>query len=164
MFACIYGRSVSAAASVEANDMAQPVLVELAFTFSPLVEQTTADTVVLDIAGRDLMFGLPEASGELVGDSDLTSAHNLAMEIAHRARQLNLRVNVSVAANPDAAIHVARSFKGPTIVKADEELLHLETLSIKKLDYSLAGVDAHHADEIQETFALWGVRTCGDLA
>jgi protein ImuB len=164
MFACIYGRSVPVAASADANDMAQPVLVELAFTFSPLLEQTTADTVVLDIAGRDLMFGLPEAAGELAGDSDLASAHNLAMEIARRARQLNLRVNVSAAANPDAAIHVARSFKGPTIVKAGDELFHLGPLSLKKLDYSLAGIDPHRAEEIQETFALWGVRTFSDLA
>ena len=164
MFACIYGRSVSEAVTPPAVNDPHPVLVDLAFTFSPLVEQTTADTVVLDISGRDLLFGLPESAAELAGDAEISSAHNLAMEIARRARQLNLRVNVSVAANPDAAIHVARSFKGPTIVKADEELLHLGTLSIKKLDYSLAGVDAHRADEIQETFALWGVRTCGDLA
>jgi protein ImuB len=160
MFACIFSRSVSAAT----ENQAQPVLVDLAFTFSPLVEQTTVDTVVLDIAGRDLMFGLPETATELAGDAEIYSAHNLAMEIARRARQLNLEANVSVAANPDAAIHVARSFKTTTIVKTGEELSHLGTLSLKKLDYSLAGIDAHRAAEIGETFALWGVRTFDDLA
>ena len=160
MFACIFSRSVSAAT----ENQAQPVLVNLAFTFSPLVEQTTVDTVVLDVAGRDLMFGLPETATELAGDAEIYSAHNLAMEIARRARQFNLEANVSVAANPDAAIHLARSFKATTIVKTGEELAHLGKLSLKKLDYSLAGIDAHRAAEIGETFALWGVRTFDDLA
>lgn len=160
MFACIFSRSVSAISP----DNAQPVLVELAFTFSPLVEQTSADTVVLDIAGRDLMFGLPATANELAGDAGIYSAHNLAIEIVRRAHQLNLKVSVSVAANPDAAIHLARSCKVTTIVKAGDELQHLGNLSLKKLDYSLAGVDVHRTAEIGETFALWGVRTFSDLA
>ena len=45
MFACIHSCSVSGAGASEA-------LVELAFTFSPLVELTRADTVVFDIAGE----------------------------------------------------------------------------------------------------------------
>lgn len=158
MFACIFSRSVSATSAD-----AQPVLVDLAFTFSPLVEQKTADTVVLDIAGRDLMFGMPAAATE-AADAGISSAHNLAIEIVRCARQLNLKVNVSVAANPDAAIHAARSFKVTTIIKAGDELSHLGTLSLKQLDYSLAEVDAHRTVEIGETFALWGVRTFGDLA
>src|SRR5207253_6333476 len=81
-----------------------------------------------------------------------------------RARQLNLNVNVSVAANPDVAIHAARSFKGITIIDLGNELLHLGSLSIKRLDSSLAGIESEKAKEIHETFALWGVRTFGDLA
>jgi len=164
MFACIYGRRVSKAVTPPADNDVPPVLVELAFTFSPLVEQTTTDTVVLDISGQDLMFGLPAAAAFTEAEAELRSAHNLAAEIARRARQLNLKVNVSVAVNPDTALHVARSFQGPTIVKSGDELLHLGTLSLKKIDYSLAGIDDHRADEIRETFALWGVRTFSDLA
>ena len=64
MFACIYGSSVSESAFVEAPANAVPPLVELAFTFSPLVEQATPDTVVLDISGQDLLFGSPSLSAE----------------------------------------------------------------------------------------------------
>jgi protein ImuB len=162
MFACIFCRGVSKAGPV--TDEPQTVLADLAFTFSPLVEQTTADTVVLDIAGQDLMFGSPSIAVEETIDAESNSARNLAIEILRRACQLNLKVNVAVAANPDAALHLARAFKGPTIVKAGEELAHLEALSLKKLDCSLAGIDAHRAGEIRETFALWGVRTFGDFA
>ena len=38
---------------------AAALLVDLAFTFSPLVEQTGMDTVVLDVAGQELLFGSP---------------------------------------------------------------------------------------------------------
>src|SRR5205085_10352456 len=34
----------------------------------------------------------------------------------------------------------------------------------KSLDYSLAAVEERRAEEFHETFALWGVRTFGDLA
>lgn len=162
MFACIFGRSVSKTPATAEEP--PTILADLAFTFSPLVEQTTADTVVLDIAGQDLMFGSPSLAVKEIIDAEINSARNLAIEIGRRARQLNLKVNVSVAANPDAALHLARALKGPTIVKAGAELAHLEALSLTKLDYSLAGIDAHRAGEIRETFALWGVRTFGDLA
>ena len=134
-------------------------LVDLAFTFSPLVEQTSADTVVLDVAGQDLLFG---QTVRIAGGDNTTN--NLAKEIFRRAQQLNLQVNVSIAANPDAAIHAARSCKGITIVYPCDQLSPLRTLSIKILDYSLAGVDAKRVEEFQQTFALWGVRTFGDLA
>src|SRR5438105_4581488 len=109
MFACIHSRSVSEASSE--SGAIDSALVDLAFTFSPLVEQTSANTVVLDVAGQDLLFG------ETVITSDSDNATNkVAQEIFRRARQLNLNVNVSLAANPDVAIHAARSFKGITII------------------------------------------------
>jgi protein ImuB len=139
----------------------QSPLVALAFTFSPLVEQTRVNTVVLDISGQDLLFEAPRA---IATDSDLGSARNVANGIARRAAQLGIEVNVSVTADPDAAIHAARSFKGVTVIGRGEELLHLGSLSIRQLDHSLAGVEEKRAEEIQETFALWGIRTFQDLA
>jgi len=165
MFACIYGRIVSkaAAASSEKEDGFSP-LVDLAFTFSPLVEQTTADTVVFDISGQDLLFGTPTnfVTHKLKAPDD--SIRHVASEIVRRATNLNLKINVAVAANPDAVIHAARCFRGTTIIDGGDELLHLAPLSIGNLDYSLARVEAERGEEIQETFALWGVRTFGDLA
>jgi len=161
MFACIHGRTISKLTSED--DAVRSSLVDLAFTFSPLVEQTTADTVVLDVSGRELLFG--SASFQSVAnDAELDSAHNVANKIARRATELNLKGDVSVAANPDVAIHAARSFKGVSVIAVGEELLQLGALSIRKLDCSLVGIEADRAEEIQETLALWGIRTFGDLA
>ena len=162
MFACIYYRSVSGSPSSLRADTENPsTLVELAFTFSPLIEQTTADTVVLGISGQDLLFG---GDSREVSAAELITARNMANEILRRAKDLELEINVAVAANPDAAIHAARSFKQTTIIRPNEELAVLGNLSIKTIDYSLAGIDAKRVGEIQETFALWGIRTFGDLA
>ena len=158
MFACIHGLSVSESAA-DSGAMVL-TLVELAFTFSPLVEQTSADTVVLDVEGQDLLFG--EMAGPPNDESNVMS--NIANAIVQRAKHLHLTVNVAMAANADAAIHAARSFKGITIIDMGDELLHLQTLSIRKLDYSLAAVEEKRAEEFHQTFVLWGVRTFGDLA
>ncbi|HEX7722597.1 MAG TPA: hypothetical protein VF397_10590 [Pyrinomonadaceae bacterium] len=158
MFACIHGRSVSESAA-DSGAMVL-TLVELAFTFSPLVEQTSADTIVLDVEGQDLLFA--EMAVPPNDESNVMS--NIANAIVQRANHLHLTVNVAMAANADAAIHAARSFKGVTIINAGDELLHLGTLSIKSLDYSLAAVEEKRAEKFHETFALWGVRTFGDLA
>jgi len=162
MFACIQGRGVSKLPVQNGSDSSS--LVDLAFTFSPLVEQTTADTVVFDIAGQDLLFGEAGTSETDVSPDAMASAKNLANEIVRRAQELNLAINVSVAANPDTSIHAARSFQGTTIINIGDEGLRLGTLSIQQIDFSLAGIDAQRAEEIQETFSLWGVRTFGDLA
>src|SRR5215471_14245034 len=100
MFACIHGRSVS---KTPGGDELSPALTDLAFTFSPLVEQTTADTIVFDIAGQDLLFG-----GMTATDSAPDVLANIAKAITQRARQLKVTVKVAIAANPDAAIHAAR--------------------------------------------------------
>jgi protein ImuB len=50
------------------------------------------------------------------------------------------------------------------LIPPGEELSQLGSLSIKKLDCSLAAVDEKRAAELQETFALWGIRTFADLA
>jgi protein ImuB len=153
MFACIHSRSVSDDSATSA------ALVELAFTFSPLVEQTSPDTVVFDVAGQDLLFGQVASAHE---PADLLS--RLANAIAQRARQAKVKADMAIAANPDAAIHAARLLPSMTIINAGDELRHLGALSIKLLDYSLAAVGRDDAAEIHETLALWGVRTFRDLA
>lgn len=161
MFACIYRRSVSklpAEGSAEGSS-----LIDLAFTFSPLVEQTTADTVVLDISGQDLLFGPSPPFTEGKG-REMDAATRLADEIVRRAQKLNLAVQVAIAANPDVTIHAARSFKGTTVIEPGDELARLGMLSIKDLDCSLSKIDAHQAEEIQDTLALWGIRTFDELA
>ncbi|HKO61838.1 MAG TPA: hypothetical protein VJV03_11815 [Pyrinomonadaceae bacterium] len=154
MFACIYSRTGKS----PENIVKTSVLTDLAFSFSPLIEQTSDDTVVLDVSGQDLLFGYAQiVQTEAV-------LRNIADEIAQRAMRSNLKINVALAANPDTAIHAARSFKGITVIPVNEEDLRLQALSIKRLDYSLAQIDARRAEEIEETFTLWGIRTFGDLA
>ena len=155
MFACIYGRAFP-----ERGRDAVTLLIDLAFTFSPLVEQTGTDTFVLDVDGQELLFGPPLSSGVRETDWGL----NIANEITRRATLSDLKVHVSIAANPDVAIHAARSFKGITVIPAGEELMELGSLPLKMLDYSLAGIDQKKAEEIRDTLGLWGVRTFGDFA
>jgi protein ImuB len=161
MFVCIYGRGVSGARDSAGDNGENSILVDLAFTFSPLVEQTTNDTVVLDVSGQDLLFG---GASEFSVSAEVESAVNLANEVFSRSKHLLLKTNVAVATNPDAAIHAARSFRGLSLIPPSEELSQLGSLSIKKLDCSLVAVDEKRAEEIQETFALWGIRTFADLA
>src|ERR1041384_831734 len=163
MFACVYGRDVlSASAADQKTPNKFSPLVELAFTFSPLVEETATDTVVFDASGQDLLFGRAQVAHE--PDLKSGSMRNVGNEIVRRASELNLPVNVAMAASPDVAIHAARCLKGLTIIDPGDELSRLGSISIKNLDYSLAQVEPDHAEQIQETFALWGIRTFADLA
>src|SRR6267378_1571545 len=163
MFASIYGRTIPKCEFQ--GDAGQALLIDLAFTFSPLVEHTAVDTVVLDVAGQDLLFGSPANSKPAVADNaEMDSLRPLATEIVRRAAHLGFKVNVSVAANPDAAIHAARSCKGVTVIPAGRESLQLGNLPLKLLDYSLADIEKERVEEIGETLELWGLRTFNDFA
>jgi len=156
MFACIYGQNVPARVS---GTPALPgrgslSLAEFAYTFSPLVEETADDTVVIDVEGCALRFG---------------SAYELADQIARQANSkeaggLACKVNVALAANPDAAIHAAKFCEGVTFTAAGEELTCLGGLPLKALQWSLVGIDEKPATEILETLKLWGVRTFKEFA
>ena len=154
MFACIYRQSVSE--NDRGENVSSESLVDLAFTFSPLVEQTSLDTIVLDIEGCDLMFAAKPGFSEAPG--------NDANAIRQRAAEFGFKVNVAIAANPDAAIHAARNIPEVTMIPAGAELIHLGKLSLKAVDYSLAGIETGRAVELSETLTLWGVRTFDELA
>ena len=104
--------------------------------FSPLIEQTDADTVILDIDGLGHLFG---------------SVHEIAHAMARRAGS---PVNVAVASNPDAAFHAARAFSGISIVPEGDEAKFLASLPVALLA---------PPEEIAETLARWGIRTFHDL-
>ena len=154
MFACIYDQSMFNEGTFSGSS--NESLVDLAFTFSPLVEQTSADTVVVDIEGCELMFGAKPGFNEALCSE--------ANAIRERAAEFGFRVNIAVAANPDVAIHAARNITGVMMIPTGSELIHLGMLSVTELDYSLAGIETDRAEEMRETLALWGVRTFGELA
>jgi protein ImuB len=139
MFACIYSADLKSKA----------VLVNCAYAFSPLVEETADDTVVLDIEGCDLLFGSPR---------------EIAKEIQRHSAGQGLKINVAVAQNPDAAIHAARNFTGITIVDSVKKAKRLGNLPLAALDPSLVHVDADHAAKLLETLELWGIRSFRDFA
>lgn len=157
MFACIHGQSL----------LGKPAsLADFAYAFSPLVEETSTDTVVIDTEGCELLFG---------------SAYELANEIvnsaqkAPRAGGLGCKVNVALAGNPEAAIQAARFFEGITYIAPGEELTALGDLPIEALGPELSPNskvqnpkdDRKQAEEIQGIFAtlrMWGVRTFRDFA
>jgi protein ImuB len=144
MFASIYSQNIPPQVS----------LAEFAYTFSPLVEETAADTVVIDVEGCALRFG---------------SAYELVDQIAKQAKStaaggLGCKVNVALAANPDTAIHAAKFCAGVTFTAPGEELICLGGLPLKALQYSLAGIEEKRAAEILDTLKLWGVRTFKEFA
>ena len=103
MFAAIYGQSIKPGVS----------LAVFAYAFSPAVEETATDTVVIDVEGCELLFG---------------SAYELGKDVIKTASQsppqggLESKVNVAIAGNPDVAIHAARFCKGITFTAPGEEL------------------------------------------
>jgi protein ImuB len=140
MFACIYGQQqlrAEVSGTLAGRSSSTPsapcrwgsraaeaaTLAEFAYAFSPLVEETAPDTVVIDVEGCALLFG---------------SAYELATEIANQAESkgpagLGCKVNVALAANPDAAIHAAKFFQGITFISPGEELATLGDLPIECL-------------------------------
>ena len=140
MFACIHETGESPKSAL---------LLNCAYAFSPQVEQTATDTVVLNIDGLGQLFGSP---------------CDIAQRIACLASELRLTVSVAVAQNPDAAIHAARGFKGITVIPAGEESSFLGNLPLDVLSPSLAGVESERALEIGNTLLLWGIRSFGEFA
>jgi len=125
MFACLHG---------------QGNLTSLAFEFSPTVERSGENTVTLDASGLDRLFGLPQ---------------DVAAALARRAAEIQVKANIALAANPDAAICAARGFRGVSVIPQGDEGKFLGTLPLKVLAPS---------PELQETLERWGIRRFQDLA
>ena len=111
-------------------------LVQCASDFSPSVEETAPDTVVIAVDGLAHLFGPPR---------------EIAAAIARRAAELGLAAHVAVADNPDLAVHGARGFAGITVMEPGRAA----GLPIAILE---------PREEIAQTLALWGIRTCGEFA
>ena len=139
MFACVYSP----------NFKDHETLVDCAYAFSPLVEETAENTVVLDIDGCELLFGSP---------------HEIAKEITRHAATVSIKANVAVAQNPDASIHAARSFTGITVIAPGKEAKRLGELPLASLDATLARVEADRAEKILETLEIWGIRSLREFA
>jgi protein ImuB len=119
---------------------AQAALLDLGWSISPRMENTAADTIVLDLAGLNSLFGSDE---EIAGD------------LSRRALSLGLVANVAVASNIEVAIHAARGFTGVTVIPDGEESRRIGVLPVHVLFPS---------EESLATLERWGIKTCRDLA
>ena len=128
-------------------------LLDAACAFSPRVEATAADTVVLDLAGLEALFGPPA---------------KLARDLARRASELGIEAHVAVAANPDAAVYAARGFAGVTIIPPDQTAERLGLLPIEILAPEAEAPEdldgAKPVERFTEIMQRWGLRTLRPFA
>jgi protein ImuB len=115
-------------------------LVEVARSFSPLVEITAPETVVLPVAPLRRLIGPP---------------HQIASEIARRASEFGLTGNIGIAQNPDTAILAARNLHGVTIIPRGAESKYIGEFRIETLPIE---------PETYEILTRWGVRTLEDFS
>lgn len=135
------------------EDAAHAALLDCAQSFSPRVEDIAGDTILIDLAGLEPLFGpLPK----------------IACALARRASDLGIESNVAVASNPDTAIIAARGFSGMTLIPQGREAEQLGGLPIEVLFAGGHGFqiyeDEQQAEQILETLSRWGVRNLRSLA
>ena len=139
---------------------AHAALLDCAQSFSPCVEDTACDTVLLDLAGMESLFG---------------SLPKLSRAIYDRAAELGLPANVAGASNPDAAWLAARGFTGVTIIPAGKEAaqfgqLPVEVLFTERLEKDRKDDDRkkeeekHESTRLLEVLSRWGIRNLRALA
>jgi protein ImuB len=126
--------------SLPQEESAHAALLDCAYGFSPKVESTSSDTVIVDISGLEQLFGPPL---------------KIARDLAQRVCDVGMEANVAVASNPDAALHAARGFPGVTVIAEGQEAARLGELPIDVLAPT---------PEMLETFERWGVRNLRALA
>jgi protein ImuB len=147
------------------ESVAHAALLDCAQSFSPRVEDSAADAVLVDLEGMESLFG---------------TLSEIACSVFRRGTDLGLDVNVAVASNPDAAILAARGFSGVTVIPSGEELESLGSLPLEVLfaGHLFAGQSEEkeregkkkHDDEKKESARLlatlerWGVRDLRALA
>ena len=127
---------------------AHAALLDCAQSFSPDVEDTAPDTVLLDLAGlKPLLGALPK----------------IADGLARRNSELGVQANVAVARNPDAALLAARGFPGVTLILDGREAERLGELPLDVLLETFSS-DAEERARWLETFDRWGIRNLRALA
>lgn len=135
MYACVHAAGEAAGSS----------LLDLAFEFSPEVEQTCAGTVVFSIAPLRKLIGSP---------------YQIASEISRCGYERKLQASLAIASNPDTAILLARNCIGVTLVTPGEERLKLAPLPLTALFTHDVLLDTALLDVLHR----WGLKTCEDLA
>ncbi len=148
MFAGASPTAVLRPRSPEQETSAHAALLDVAHAFTPRVEDTAPDTLLLDLAGLERLYGAPAA---------------MAHDLAARVHAVGLEVNLALAANPDAAMHAARGFAGITVISAGDEPQRLGALPIHLVldafEFSSAKmrIEAPVREELLDTLKRWGI-------
>jgi protein ImuB len=141
------GDLVLRARSLSQETSAHAALLDCAQSFSPQVEDVAPDTVILDLAGLETLFGpLPK----------------IARRLSQRMSELELQCSVAVAANPDSAILASRGFSGVTVIPQGKEAEHLGSLPVEVL--FVGNEKDEESAQLLETFQRWGLRHLRELA
>jgi protein ImuB len=145
--------------SAEQENSAHAALLDVAHAFTPRVEDTASDTLLLDLAGLGRLYGAPAT---------------MARDLASRVNAIALEANIALAANPEAALHAARGFSGTTVLPAGEEAHRLGVLPLQVLldtfDISMNKGSASDREreklreQMLDTLERWGVRDFRTLA
>ena len=129
---------------------AHSALLDCAQSFSPTVEDSACDTVLLNLSGMESLLG---------------SVPQISRAIADRAAALGLSANIAAASNPDAALLAARGFPRVTVISIGKEAEQLGSLPTNVLFHDhLEGDEKKSADSLLETLARWGIRNLRALA
>jgi len=126
--------------SSEQEATSHAALLDCAHAFSPRVEDAGPDTVLLDIAGLERIFGAPQ---------------KIARDLGRKLSEIGLEARIGVAANIETALHAARGFEGITVIPQGEEAARLGPLPVDVLA---------PAPEIMQTLDSWGIRNFRALA
>ena len=104
--------------SLQQEISAHAALLDVAHAFTPRVEDTAPDTLLLDLEGLDRLHGAPA---------------KMASELTARVMAVGMEANIAVAANPDAALHAAQGFHGTTVIPGGKEAKRLGGLPLQVL-------------------------------
>ena len=135
-----FGEIVVRERSLTQERIARAALRDLGWSVSPRIEDTAADTLVIDIAGLAALSG---------------SEENIARQLADGAARLGFITQIATASNLDAAILASRAFAGITVIPRGEESAGIGNVPVAAL---LPSAD------VLETLERWGVYTCAALA
>jgi protein ImuB len=144
------------------EESSHAALLDVAHAFTPRVEDTHPDRLLLDLDGLERLYG---------------PAATMARELASRVSGVGLECKIGVAANPETAMHAACGFSGTTVIPAGEEAKRLGVLPLTVL---LDSFDITSAAEVEtvaasreraklreqmlDTLERWGVRDFRRLA
>ncbi len=158
----VIGRSAAAEAS------AAEALVDVALSFSPLVEAGANGEVYFDLGGLERLHHYRHTNaspGEDAGARPIEAQDNetaLAEEALGRVARLGMDAAVGIASSKEVALLAARC-GGARVIAPGREQEFLDWLPLDLLKLDGAGGGASGA-ELEQTLARWGIRRLGELA